>query len=112
MSDKGRQKTLKQLDDIRTDSAVELRFKDGRQDTVYIQDSMEELNGSMSLFYTHTPPANDSPDFGSKMDPYDFMPRVPFHDIGYLRVKDTGKKISFMPFQKPVEEFLGVYRII
>ncbi len=102
MSERKRENALQKLEDIRYDTPVELKYRDGRQDLVYVEGVEEQYDGTMALLYAHRPPSKDAPDHGSMIDPRDFLPRVPLHDLGYVLLKETGRKISLMPFQRPL----------
>lgn len=104
MSEKERQRALRKLEDIKYYEPVEFRYRDGCQDLVYVEGVEEQDVGVIALIYSHKPPSADAEFVGSKVDPRDFLPRVPLHDLGYILLKETGRKISLMPFQKPVLE--------
>ena len=98
MSERKQRRTLKRLEDLATSGPVMLRFKDGHLVTdAYVYDVRDGLREGHELIYAKGGLPEGE---GSKVDPADWLPNIPFHELGYLQVQSTGQKISFMPFQK------------
>ncbi len=96
MSEKNQQKTLRRLEDFPASEPSILMFRNGTQKTVNVYDFIEELRGKYLLVYA----VGGLPDVEcSKVDPRDWLPRTPFHELVYVRSQYTGRKVSFMPFQ-------------
>ncbi|MBI2044142.1 hypothetical protein HYT24_02145 [Candidatus Pacearchaeota archaeon] len=93
MAERNRRRALQKLEEIGASEHIEFMFKDGsvRQGYLYDVDQAE-------LYYTTTPVTSDSFGEGSKVDPRDYLPNIPLHDLGYVLSLTTGRKISLMPF--------------
>lgn len=97
MSQKRQEKTLKRLEDLTAFEPLILMFRDGTQKTVQIYDVEQDLRGHYSLIYS----VGGLPEVEcSKADPRDWLPHTPFPELGYVQSQQTGKKVSFMPFQQ------------
>jgi len=87
---------------INSSDYLEFRLKDGTVKMGYLYDLDNGFwvrdKNDVSLFYTSTPPSADSVDHGSMVDPRTWLPKIPLRDLGYILVKQTGVKISCMPF--------------
>lgn len=99
MTEKRRQQVLRQLKTLEESYSgpVELRYRDGRQRIVYIECVRRDTEVP-SLQFATEPPSLDV--YGSKVDPRDWLPTVPLHDLGYVKAIEKGQKISLMPFRE------------
>lgn len=97
MSKRTRQKVIQKLEEIPADESVLFMFRNGRTKVGHVYDIDQNMNGSYSLYYS----VGGLPEMeGSKVDPRDWLPSIPFHELGYVQVQSTGKKVSLMSFRK------------
>ena len=97
MSEKNRNRIWRKLEDLGPDSGpVDFVYRNGRREVYFVEGVTTEPQPS--IYYSTSPPSPDV-EYGSKVDPRDWLPSVVCRTLGYLRVQKTGKKISLMPFQ-------------